>query len=116
MSLIEEMMVDCKIMNHIRADDPAGGYSDTWTEGATFSAAIIKNNTTEAQIAEKQGVEELFTVVTKIGFPLAFHDVFKRVSDSQIFRVTGNTKDSTPPDRSSVKIGKVQAEKWVLPT
>ena len=114
MSLIEEMMVECKIMNRIREDDPAGGYSDTWTEGATFSAAIIKNSTTEAQIAEKQGVEELFTVVTT-AFPLAYHDVFKRVSDSQIFRVTGNTKDSEAPARSTIQIGKVQAERWVLP-
>lgn len=116
MSLIEKLMVDCKIMNHIRTDDPAGGYAEVWTEGATFPATIIKNNTTEAHIAEKQGVKELFTVVTKKGFQLNYHDVFKRVEDGQIFRVTGNTEDSEAPEQSTIKIGKVQAEKWVLPS
>lgn len=114
--LLDSMMEQCRIMNHIRLDDDVGGYSDTWTEGAKFDATIIKNSTTEAQIAEKQGVEELFTVVVKKGFSLAFHDVFKRVSDGQIFRVTSNVKDSEAPNASSVKIAKVTAEKWVLPT
>ena len=114
--LLDSMMEQCRIMNHIRLDDNVGGYSDTWTEGAKFDATIIKNSTTEAQIAEKQGVEELFTVVVKKGFSLAFHDVFKRVSDGQIFRVTSNVKDSEAPNASSVKIAKVTAEKWVLPT
>lgn len=102
-------------MNRIRVDDDFGGYSETWTEGASFKAAIIKNSTTEAQIAEKQGITELFTVVVKKGFSLSFHDVFKRVSDGAIFRVTSNVKDSEAPDASSVKIAKVTAEKWVLP-
>lgn len=114
--IIDEMMEECKIMDRTTTNDPAGGYVEAWTEGASFTATIIKNSSTEAQIAEKQGVEELFTVVTKKNFLLAYHDVFKRVSDGQIFRVTGNTKDSVAPDRSTVPIGKVQAEKWVLPT
>ena len=115
MSLIESMMEKCCILNHIRTDDEYGGYSETWSEGATFDATIIKNSTTEAQIAEKQGITELFTVVVKKGFSLSFHDVFKRVSDGEIFRVTSNTEDSEAPNASSVKIAKVTAEKWVLP-
>ena len=113
--LLDSMMEKCRIMNHVRLDDDYGGYTDTWTEGASFDATIIKNSTTEAQIAEKQGVAELFTVVVKKGFTLSFHDVFKRVSDGMIFRVTSNTKDSEAPEASSVKIAKVTAEKWVLP-
>jgi hypothetical protein len=113
--LLDSMMEKCRIMNHVRLDDDYGGYTDTWTEGASFDATIIKNSTTEAQIAEKQGVSELFTVVVKKGFTLSFHDVFKRVSDGQIFRVTSNVKDSEAPEASSVKIAKVTAEKWVLP-
>ena len=115
MTLLEGMSDSCKIMNHVRQDDPYGGYTDTWTEGASFDATIIKNSTTEAIIAEKQGITEIFTVVTKKSFPLDYHDVFKRVSDGQIFRVTSNAKDSEAPDMSSVKICKVTAEKWVLP-
>ena len=115
MTLIEGMMEKCNILNHIRADDVYGSYTDTWSDGASFDAAIIKDSTTQAIIAEKQGITEIFTVVTKKTFPLSYHDVFKRASDNQIFRVTSNAKDSEAPNASTVKIAKVTAEKWVLP-
>lgn len=114
MSLIAEMMESCKIMNRARLDDGLGGYTETWTEGATFNAAIIKETSTETQIAEKQGVKEIFSVVAQSGFDLDYHDVFKRLSDGQIFRVTGRLADSEAPERSTVKIGKAPVEKWVL--
>lgn len=115
LSLIDSMMEECRILNHIRTDDPYGSSVDYWTEGSKFDAAIIKNTTTEATVAEKQGITEIFTVVTKKGFVLDYHDVFRRVSDGQIFRITSNVKDSEAPEASSVKIAKVTAEKWVLP-
>ena len=115
MNLLFSMMEQCKIMNHIREDDAYGSSNDTWAEGSAFDAAIIKNNTTEATIAERQGISEIFTIVTHKDFLLDYHDVFKRVSDGQIFRVTSNAKDSDAPDASTVKIAKVTAEKWVLP-
>lgn len=116
MSLIESMMEDFAFMNHVREDDPYGGYSDTWAEGATFQAAVIKNSTTQAQIAEKQGINEIFTIVTKKTVMLDFHDVVKRKSDNEIFRVTSRAVDSAAPAESSVPIVKVSAERWVLPT
>lgn len=115
MTLIQSMMEDCKILNHLRMDDDYGSSVDTWQEGSTFKAAIIKNSSTEATIAERQGVEEIFTVVTEKTFILDYHDAFKRLSDGQIFRVTGKAKDSEAPDASTVKIAKTTAEKWVLP-
>ena len=111
MSLIYEMMEDCKTMNFARTDDEYGGYTRTWTEGASFKATIIKNTTVEAQIAEKQGIKELFTVVVEKGFMLDYGDVFKRVSDGETFRVTSRAKDSEAPARSTVKIAKVTSEK-----
>lgn len=116
LSLLESMMEECRIINHIREDDPYGSVTDTWSDGAKFDATIIKNSTTEATIAEKQGITEIFTVVTRKGFELDYHDVFRRLSDGQIFRVTSMTKDSAAPEASTVKIAKVTAEKWVLPS
>lgn len=113
--LLYQMMEKCRILNRIRQDDAYGSFTDTWTDGATFDAVITKNSTTEALIAEKQNVSEIFTVVTKKDFLLDYHDVFKRLSDGQIFRVTGNMKDSEAPEASTVKIAKATAEKWVLP-
>lgn len=113
--LLYDMMEDCKIMNRIRTDDAYGSYTEAWTEGATFKAAISKNRTTEQQIAEKQGITEAFTVVVNKGMELDYHDVFKRLSDGEIFRVTSKTTDSESHPASTVKIAVVTAERWVLP-
>ena len=115
MSLLTQMMEDCKILNHVRIDDDFGGYTDTWSEGATFKAAIAKNSSPEQLVAEQQGVSEQFTVVVDRNFSLDYHDVFKRLSDNSIFRVTSRTTDSTAHPASTVKIAKVTAERWVLP-
>lgn len=115
MSLLTQMMVDCRILNHIRQDDDFGGYTDTWTEGAKFKAAIAKNSSPEIIAAEQQGISEQFTVVVDKGFSLDYHDVFKRLDDESIFRVTSRTTDSTAHPASTVKIATVTAERWVLP-
>ena len=116
MSLLTQMMEDCKIMNHVRTDDDYGGYTDEWTEGASFKAAIAKDSSLEQLVAEKKGVSESFTVVVNQTFSLDYHDVFKRLSDNAIFRVTSRTVDSTAHPASTVKVAKVTAERWVLPS
>lgn len=115
MSLLESMMETCTFLNHSKTKDGYGGYTDTYTDGVTFDATIIKNNSTEAVIAERQDVSEIYTVVVRKGMTLDFHDVFRRESDKQVFRVTGKSADSEAPEASTVKIGKVTAEKWVIP-
>lgn len=115
MSLLESMMDKCVILNRAKVSDGVLGFTSVWTNGAAFNAFIRKDTTTEAQIAEKQGVTEVYTVVTARGFGLDYHDVFRRVKDGAVFRVTGNQHDSETPDASSVQIGKVRAERWELP-
>ena len=110
------MMENCRILNHVRTDDDFGGYTDVWTDGATFRAAIAKNGSPEQLVAEQQGVAEQFTVVVDQDFVLDYHDVFRRLSDGSIFRVTSRTVDSTAHPASTVKIAKITAERWVLPT
>lgn len=114
MNLLESMMERCTLLNKITTGDGVLGRTTTWQDGATFDAAIIKDSSIEARIAEKQGVTEVFTVVTQKGFGLDYHDVFRRESDGDIFRVTSLQKDSEAPERSTVKIGKVTAERWEL--
>lgn len=114
--LLFDMMVDCNLMEYTKTDDDCGSYAEAWTDGDSFKAAIIKNTTTEMQIAEKQGISEAFTVVVNKGFTLEYHDVFKRVSDGAIFRVTSRTVDSESHPASTVEIAKVTAERWELPS
>lgn len=95
--------------------DGLGGFTHEWQEGARFQAAVVKNNSLEARVAEKQGVTEIYTVTVNKGLSLQYHDVFRRVNDGAVFRVTSNVKDSETPSVASFQIGQVNAEKWELP-
>lgn len=112
--MYEVFMKPCVFMEKKRVSDGLGGYTTEWTEGASLEAAIQKNETIQAKIAEKQGVTELYTITTNRNVPLDFHDVIKRVSDGMIFRVTSNIKDNKSPTFSAINIGQVTAEAWVL--
>lgn len=114
MRLYETMMENCMMMDKRSVSDGMGGFTYEWTDGAEFRAAIIKDNSMQAKIAEKDGVTELYTITADKGITLDYHDVFKRVSDGQVFRVTSNVKDSETPNVSSFQFGQVSAEKWVL--
>ena len=102
------------MMDKTSVPDGIGGFTHSWVEGAAFQAAIVKDNTMEARIAEKEGVTEVYTVTVSKTLPLEFHDVFKRVTDGAIFRVTSNVTDSKTPSVASFQFGQVSAERWEL--
>lgn len=110
--LYRTMMTDCVMMDKKSVSDGLGAFKNEWSEGATFRAAIVKDSTMTAKIAEKQGVTEVYTITVDKGTPLSFHDCFKRKSDGATFRVTSNIKDSESPDAASFAIGQVSAERW----
>ena len=115
--ILPGMFTICTMLDKITGNRPdgQGGVIETWADGASFDALILKNTTTEAQIAERQGLREFYTVVVKRGIPLKYQDVFRRESDGATFRVTSNPKDSEAPDPSTIQIAKVTAERWEVP-
>lgn len=115
MSLLDEIKDTCTMIDRRTVPDPAGGFEYVWVDGASFEATIIKDQSLEARIAEKDGLKQVYTVVVNKGAPLVFHDVFRREKDGQVFRVTSNIKDSEAPMRSTIQIGKVTAEEYPLP-
>ena len=88
MSLLSEAMTDCVFLNKSKVSDGEGGFVVEWTEGASFKAAIVFDNSMEARTAEKAGVTSLYTVSVPISVAIEYHDVFKRLSDGKIFRAT----------------------------
>lgn len=112
--MYEQMMERCVLMEKVRTPDGAGGWVPTWSEGAEFDAAVHKDSTLQARVAEKQGVTELYTVTTHRANKLEFHDVLKRKSDGLILRVTSNATDNQSPVFSGINISQVSAEVWVL--
>lgn len=116
MSLIDEMKDPCTMLDRVTVSDGMGGFTQQWQDGASFTAAIVKDSSMQARTAEKQGVTELYTVTVDKGLQLDYHDVFRRDEDGMVFRVTSNITDSQTPARATFQIGQVTAERWVLPT
>lgn len=114
--LFEETFEACTLIDKRSVPDGMGGYTKQWVDGATFRAAVNKDNTLSARVAEKQGVTEVYTVTVYKGVALEYHDVFRRSSDGMTYRVTSNIKDSETPPRASFQIAQVTAERWDLPS
>lgn len=114
MSLIELMMTPCVIMNNSKISDGEGGFTSEWTDGAEIMVAIVNDTSMQARVAEKDGVTSVYTLTTTRENALDFHDVIKRKSDGQIFRVTSNGKDKESPQVSGINLAQATAEKWEL--
>ena len=118
MSLLEEMMEPCLIMNKAKVPDGQGGFTTEWVEGAEILVAIVNDQSMQARRAEKEGVTSTFTLTTTRANALEFHDVIKRESDGKIFRVTSNTEDKKSPvaSMSTLDMAQCSAENWELTT
>lgn len=116
MSLLTDSYEEFVFMNKTIEADGYGGYITAWADGALFMAVARLDNSTEARVAEAQGVKALYTILTPKAMLLDFHDVVKRVSDGAIFRVTSDGQDNKTPKSATLNIRAVNAEKWELPT
>lgn len=116
MSLLSDALTPCVFVEKTRQPDGEGGYETIWTEGAEFDAAIVFDNSMQARIAAKQGVSSTYTVTTDKRLTLEYHDVFKRLSDNKIFRVTSDGDDKYTPRTAGLNMRQVSAEEWNLVT
>lgn len=114
MSLLEDALEKCVMLDKTTVADGYGGYISSYAEGASFNAAIVFDTSMEARLAERQGVKSLYTVTTSRAMSLQYHDIFKRVSDGKIFRVTSDGDDKFTPPSTALDMRQVTAEEWVL--
>lgn len=114
--LIDGYLQSCVMLTKKRVPDGQGGFEAIWTDGDEFDAAIVKDRSLQARVAEKQGVSSVYTITTARGVALEYHEVFRRVSDGAIFRATSDYTDSRPPDVATFDFEQVTAERWELPT
>lgn len=110
MSLLEEAMEECVVLNKQTLPDGYGGYSTTWTDGASFKAAIVFDTSIEARTAEASGVHSLYTITTSRALVLEYHDVFRRSKDGKLFRVTSDGDDKYTPMSATLDMRQVTAE------
>ena len=112
MSLLAEAMEQCVLIDKKTSPDGYGGYETILSEGAPFEAAIYMSNSVNTQVAEKQGVTGIYQITTKRAMRLEFHDVFKRLSDGQYFRVTSKDENKTPAS-TTLDMRVVMAEEYI---
>lgn len=115
MSLIDSMMVRCVFMIPMRTGDGSGGYRTEWVEGEAFNAAINRDSSTEAKIADASGTVRLYTVTVSRSVRLPYHAVIKRLIDGETFRITSDNGEKKTPVCAGLDIAQSTAEAWRLP-
>ena len=114
MSLVDNMMVSCVRMVPKREPDGSGGFITTWETGDTFMAAINRDTSTEARIAEAAGTVRAYTVTVRRDVRLKYHDVIKRLSDGETFRITSDNGEKKTPACTALDMAQSTAEAWRL--
>lgn len=115
MNLFERYGEPCHIMNRITVKHPLGGYTTKWELGIDFIGAKVLESSTEARIAEAQGMKKIFTFVVDRSLPLKQNDVILVDKENKTYRVTSDAEDLTTPIGASVPNAQVTAERWDIP-
>ena len=113
-ALIDCMMVPCVLMVPEREPDGSGGFDTTWEQGKKIMAAITRDTSTEARIAEAAGTVRAYTVTVRRDVHLKYHDVIKRISDGEIFRITSDNAEKKTPYFTALDMAQSTAEAWRL--
>lgn len=116
MSLFTDAMEECRLLVKTIVEDDYGGYQSRYVESDTpIYLAITFDTSIEARRADKEGVTSLYTVSSVRSLVLEYHDVFRRVRDNKIFRVTSDGDDKYTPKSAGIDMRQVTAEEWELP-
>ena len=113
MSLLSEAMENCIMMGKRTRTDSRGGTLTNWIDGAEFSAACVFDSSMQARMAGAAGVKALYTITTGKNVNLQYHDVFRRLSDGKIFRVTSDGDDKKTPASATLNMRQVTAEEFI---
>lgn len=116
MSLLDDYMENCVMIDKTSVSDGRGGFDYAFVEGAEFQAAITLDNSIQAKIAQQQGVTGVYSVTTQKSINLQYHDVFRRSSDGKVFRVTSDGDDKKTPPSATLNMRQVSAEEYTLPS
>lgn len=114
MSLIDCCKTACVFMIPTKLPDGSGGCKTTWAEGEPLMAAIVRDVSTEARIAEAAGTVSVYTVTVSRSVALKYHDVIRRLSDGKTFRITSENAEKKTPACTALDMAQSTAEAWRL--
>lgn len=111
---VTDFFEDFVFLDYVSAPDGLGGITFQHKDGAEFRAGITTDSSTEAEVAYRNGVKTIYTIVTDWSVELEQNDVVRRVKDGRKYRITGNAIDNTAPaSAQSVRTREVTAEVMV---
>jgi len=113
--IMEDMACDYCMIVKTEVPDGAGSNTVTYTEGSSFKAVMVHNSSTDAPVAEKEGIDSSFKLYVDKNKEFDYHDIIKRIKDNQAFRITITDGKSTPYV-SDMDMKTIMCEKWVIPT
>lgn len=114
MSLIKDAMERSYIMDKTTIPDGYGGVKTIYKEGAEIMVAYSFDASTTARVAQQEGTNNRFTLLTKRSVILRYPDVVKRISDGKYFRVTSDGDDNRTPKSAGLDLRAVEAEEWEM--
>lgn len=115
MSLLDVVMEPFTVMDKITVNDKYGGTPIKYVDGEVIEGVAVKGNAISNIVAQASGLSVPYKFTTRKKYALNFHDVIKRNRDGKIFRVTGNTDDTTPPKISKLDMRVTTLEEWSIP-
>ena len=115
MSLLDVVMEPFTIMNKITVNDKYGGTPTKYVDGEEIEGVAVKGNAISNIVAQASGLSVTYKFTTRKKYTLNFHDIIKRNRDGKIFRVTGNSDDTTPPKISKLDMRATTLEEWSIP-
>ena len=115
MSILDDAYEAFTMIDELTVPDGRGGFDTIYTEGAPFKAAVSKDSTLEARIAEKDGFTSVYTILTPRATSLPFNKIVRRDRDGLYFRITSDGTDGETPPSAGLDIREVTAERWEKP-
>lgn len=110
--LYEKFYTDLVMIDKVTVSDGLGGFETTYVDGAEFKGALVTKATTEQRQAETLIGKATFTVTVPKNVKLEYNNIFKRLSDNKMFRVTSDSKDVKTPEVATFEFNQVTAEEY----
>ena len=90
-----------------------GGYDEKYADGAEFNGSLVMDTSTEARVAEKQGVTSLYTLTVSPDVPLDYGNRFKDKDTGIEYRITSRTGEKQTPAMASFQFQNFSVERVV---
>lgn len=116
MSLLDDFARKCVLLEKTCISDSESGCITTWRDGAEFINHQDLDMSTEARIAEQNGLTSVYSALVDKSVPIERNDVFRDVKSGKTYRVTSDPADKEAPKSASIQVKFFTAEAYPLPS